>query len=88
MLSKEAKKELVNKFAKSNNDTGSCEVQIAILSERIQQISDHLRTFPKDKQSRLGLIKLVGKRKTLSRYLKKHDKESYDKLSKELKVKG
>ena len=88
MLNKETKNELISKFAKSEKDTGSSEVQIAILSERINQIANHLKSFPKDKHSRLGLVKLVGKRRVFYNYLKNRDKQSYEKLIAELKVKG
>ena len=71
MISQEQKKELIKKFAKSENDTGSAEIQMAVTTARINQISNHLKSFPKDEHSRLGLVKLVGKRKRLTKYLKK-----------------
>ena len=80
MLSKERKGELIKEFAKSENDTGSCEVQIAIITERIKQIADHLKQFSKDHSSRRGLLKLVGKRKRFLNYLSKHSQESYTRL--------
>ena len=88
MLNKETKTEIISKFAQSEKDTGSSEIQIAILSARIDQIASHLKSFPKDKHSRYGLVKLVGKRRVFYNYLKKHDKPSYEKVIKELKVKG
>lgn len=85
MLSKDDKEKILKKFAKTTNDSGSCQVQIALLSERINQISNHLKAFPKDKHSRLGLVKLVGKRKTLYNYIKKHDLVGYKSFVKQLK---
>jgi small subunit ribosomal protein S15 len=86
MLIKEDKNKIIKKFAKSEKDTGSTEVQIALLSKRIAQISDHLKVYPKDNHSKLGLIKLVGKRKTFFDYLKKHDLNNYEKLIKKLEA--
>lgn len=85
MLDKEVKSKIVTQLAQSKNDTGSCEVQVAALSARITQISQHLQKFPKDKHSRLGLLKLVGKRKSFLNYLKKKNAAHYDKVVKTLK---
>lgn len=71
------KQEIVSKFGKNDTDTGSTEVQIALLSARISELTEHLKTFKKDHASRLGLLKLVGQRRRLMRYLKRKDKESY-----------
>lgn len=71
------KQEIVSKFGKNDTDTGSTEVQIALLSARITELTEHLKTFKKDHASRLGLLKLVGQRRRLMRYLKRKDKESY-----------
>ena len=71
------KSELVAKFGKNDQDTGSTEVQIALLSERIVQLTEHLKINKKDHASRLGLLKLVGQRKRLMRYLKRTDRASY-----------
>lgn len=68
MISKNRKKEIISQVAMSQNDTGSTQVQIAILSERIKEISGHLGKFPKDNHSRLGLVKLVGKMRRLNKY--------------------
>lgn len=84
MISQEQKKELIKKFAKSANDTGSAEIQMAVTTARINQISNHLKSFPKDEHSRLGLVKLVGKRKRLTKYLKKNDPTSYEKVMSQL----
>ena len=88
MLNKEEKNKIIKEFAKSEKDSGSSEVQIALLSKRINQIADHLKTFPKDKHSKLGLLKLVSKRKTFYNYLKKNDRSSYQSLVKKLKDKA
>jgi len=87
MLSKENKSNIVKKFAKSEKDTGSCEVQIGFLTEQIRQVSEHLKNFTKDHHSRRGLIKMVGKRRSFLNYLKKSDVESYENIKKLLKAK-
>ena len=81
----DVKNKILTKFAQSKNDTGSCEVQIGLISERIRQISLHLKQFPKDQHSRLGLLMLVGKRKTFLNYLKKKDSAHYELIVKNLK---
>ena len=73
MLTKEKKAQILKEFQKTDKDSGSCEVQVALITERIKQISQHLKSFPKDKHSRRGLITLVARRKTFMKYLKKHD---------------
>lgn len=80
------KQEIVNRFGRNENDTGSSEVQIALLTERIAQLTDHLKSFKKDHASRLGLLKLVGQRRRLMRYVKRTDKESYMKLIEALDI--
>lgn len=69
------KAELIKKFARSSNDTGSTEVQIALLADRINQISGHLKKFPKDNHSRRGLQMLVGQRRSFEKYLERTDKK-------------
>ena len=81
MLDKTLKQEIIKKFAQGEGDTGSTSVQVGILTARIAQISEHLKENPKDKHSRLGLVKLVGKRKTFLNYLKRTNRAAYDKLS-------
>jgi len=82
-----AKKEaIVKQFGRTENDTGSSEVQIALLSARISELTEHLKTFKKDHASRLGLLKLVGQRRRLMRYLKRTNKESYSKLIEALNI--
>ncbi|MCX2716312.1 30S ribosomal protein S15 [Helicobacter sp. MIT 21-1697] len=81
------KKEIITKFARDSKDTGSSEVQIALLSQRIADLTEHLKANPKDHSSRLGLLKLVGQRKSLLSYLKKTQYNRYAKLISELKLK-
>jgi small subunit ribosomal protein S15 len=83
-LTKEEKKEIIEKFAAHENDTGSPEVQIAILTERIKRLSEHLKDHRKDNHSRKGLLKMVGKRRRLLEYLKNKDEERYNDLVKEV----
>ncbi len=80
------KQEIVSKFGRNENDTGSSEVQIALLTARIVELTEHLKTFKKDHASRLGLLKLVGQRRRLMRYFKRKDKDSYAKLVAELGI--
>ena len=83
-LTKEAKLEIVEKHGKSSSDTGSAEVQIALLTRRINDLTEHLRTHPKDHYSRRGLLKLVGQRRRFLDYLSRKDIEGYRALIKEL----
>lgn len=78
-LDLEQKSEIIKSFARNEGDTGSPEVQIAIFTKRINQLTDHLKSNKKDHSSRLGLLKLVGKRRRLMRYLKKSNKDLYSK---------
>ncbi len=86
MISKENKEEIVTKFQRHEGDTGSPEVQIALLSERILELTEHLKKFKKDYASRRGLFKMVGERRRLLNYLKSVNKERYLKVVKELKL--
>ncbi len=79
-LSLEHKKEIIEAFKTHENDTGSPEVQIAILTEQINQLNEHLRVHKKDHHSRRGLLKMVGKRRNLLGYLKKKDVTRYREL--------
>ncbi len=83
-LTKEAKQEIVRKHGASDGDTGSTKVQVALLTQRINQLTEHLRTHPKDHYSRRGLLKLVGRRRRLLNYLQRNNLESYRALIKEL----
>ena len=76
-LAREQKQEMITGFATKDDDTGSPEVQIALLTERIKGLTDHLRAFPKDNHSRRGLLKLVGQRRRLLAYLVKTDNARY-----------
>ena len=80
MISSEKKAEIVAKFGKDAQDTGSPEVQIAILTARIQELQEHFNMHPKDHHSRRGLLKMVGQRRGLLAYLKKMDIERYRSL--------
>ncbi len=84
MIAKEKKEEIVKKFARSEGDTGSPEVQIAILTERIREVNEHLLANKKDHHSRRGLLKMVGQRRRLLAYLQDKDIERYRVLIKEL----
>jgi small subunit ribosomal protein S15 len=80
----ERKQELVGKFGKADSDTGSAEVQIAVLTDRINLLTQHLRTHSKDHHSRRGLLMMVGKRRRLLNYLQRKDLEGYRALIREL----
>jgi small subunit ribosomal protein S15 len=83
-LTKEAKQDLITKHGKNDTDTGSTEVQVAMLTRRIEELTEHLRTHPKDHYSRRGLLKLVGRRRRFLDYLQRKDLEGYRALIKEL----
>lgn len=80
MISKEKKTEIIKEYARSEGDTGSPEVQIAVLTARIQELTEHLKNHPKDHHSRRGLLKMVGQRRGLLAYLKEKDIERYRSL--------
>lgn len=80
------KKDIIEKFKQSENDTGSVQVQIALLTARINHLNEHLKVNPKDNHSRRGLLQMVGKRKGFLQYLKDKDIEAYRKLIKELNI--
>jgi small subunit ribosomal protein S15 len=83
-LTKDAKREIFDRHGRSGGDTGSPQVQIALLTKRIEQLTEHLRTHRKDHHSRRGLLKLVGRRRRLLTYLQKRDVEGYRALIQEL----
>jgi small subunit ribosomal protein S15 len=85
-LTKEAKQEIIGKYGKDGADTGSTQVQIALLTQRINELTEHLRTHKHDFYSRRGLLKLVGRRRRFLNYLQKHDLEGYRALIKELGI--
>lgn len=83
-ISKERKAEIINEFKTHDNDTGSPEVQIAILTEEINNLNEHLRVHKKDHHSRRGLLKMVGKRRNLLNYLRDNDITRYRTVIKKL----
>nr|WP_222862833.1 30S ribosomal protein S15 [Geothermobacter ehrlichii] len=86
VLATEQKQNIIAKFQKHEGDTGSPEVQIALLSERINYLTEHFRTHKKDHHSRRGLLKIVGQRRRLLDYLKRKDVERYRAIIKELGI--
>ena len=86
MISKEEKSAIISKYAICEGDTGSPEVQIALLTTRINELNAHLKTHPKDKHSYRGLLKMVGHRRNLLAYLQKVDIERYRSLIKRLGI--
>ena len=85
-ISKDDKTKLIDEYHRHNTDTGSPEVQIAILTRRIEQLTDHLRNHSHDESSRRGLLKLVGRRRRLLNYLKGEDATSYLSLTDRLGI--
>ena len=79
-IDRENKTRIIDQYARSDKDTGSPEVQIAILSERISNLTEHFQSHKKDNHSRTGLMRLINQRRSLLAYLKKSNKESYEKL--------
>lgn len=86
MLSTEKKQQIINEYARSEGDTGSPEVQIALLTYRINELTAHLQENKKDHHSRRGLLKMVGKRRGLLDYLMKKDIERYREIIKRLNI--
>jgi small subunit ribosomal protein S15 len=87
-LSKDAKEAIIAEYARTEGDTGSTEVQVALLSTRINELTEHLKTHVKDHHTRRGLLKLVGQRRRLLGYLKKTDIERYRELIAKLGIRG
>ena len=85
-MTKERKQEIINTYKREENDTGSPEVQIALLTERISELTEHLKVHPKDNHSRRGLLKMVGKRRNLLNYLAKKDIQRYRDIAQKLSV--
>ena len=85
-MDKERKTQLIEQFATHEGDTGSAEVQIALLTERISHLTEHLKIHKKDSHSRRGLLKMVGRRRGLLNYLMKKDIERYRKVISELNI--
>jgi small subunit ribosomal protein S15 len=88
MLNKEEKIVIINEFHVHENDTGSSEVQIAILTNRIKSLSAHLLIHKHDHSSRRGLLKMVGQRKRMLKYLKSTKPSSYEEIIKKLSIRG
>ena len=80
MITADQKKEIIEKYARTAGDTGSPEVQVALLTARINDLNEHFKVHPKDHHSRRGLLKMVGQRRGLLEYLKKNDVEAYRSL--------
>ncbi|WP_457651888.1 30S ribosomal protein S15 [Rhodocaloribacter sp.] len=86
MISKEEKQKLIEEYGKDGKDTGAAEVQIAIFSHRIKELTEHLKKHPKDHSTRRGLLKMVGKRRRLLNYLVARDIERYRAIIKKLGI--
>ena len=87
-ITKESKKEIISNFATNKKDTGSAEVQIAVLSKRINNLTEHFKNHNHDSHSKRGLLALVNKRKKLLSYLLKKDNSKYLEIIKKLKIRG
>ncbi len=87
-LTAEKKAEIIRQFGANDKDSGSAEVQIALLTQRIRDLTGHVGIHKKDNHSRHGLVKLVSQRKKLMKYLRRTNPDSYVKLIKELKIRG
>lgn len=85
-MTTEKKAEIIKEFGKSEGDTGSTEVQIALLTERITELTEHLKVHKKDNHSKIGLLKLVGQRRNLLKYLLKKDPNSYVAITEKLQI--
>ena len=87
-ITKESKKEIISIFATNEKDTGSAEVQIAVISERIKNLTEHFKNHNHDNHSKRGLLALVNKRKKLLSYLSKKDNSKYLEITKKLKIRS
>jgi len=87
-IKKDTKKKIISKFATNEKDTGSAQVQIAVLSERINNLTEHFKLHKHDNHSKKGLVALVNKRKKLLSYITKKDNDKYKEIIKELKIRG
>jgi len=88
MITSENKTKAIKDAQRTKTDTGSPEVQVTILTERIKELTEHLKTHKKDNHSRRGLLQMVGKRKKLLKYLKRSDEDAYTKLVKKLGIRS
>ena len=87
-ITKERKKEIIEKFATGENDSGSAEIQIGVLNERIKNLTDHFKSHKHDNHSKKGLMAMVNKRKKLLSYLSKKNYQKYQEIIKELKIRN
>ena len=87
-ITKDTKTEIISKFATNEKDTGSAQVQIAVLSERINNLTEHFKLHKHDNHSKKGLVALVNKRKKLLSYIAKKNNDKYKEIIKELKIRG
>jgi small subunit ribosomal protein S15 len=87
-LDKAKKEEIIAKYSRGKNDTGSTEIQVALITERIKYLTEHLKTNKKDHSSRLGLLKLVGQRRRLMRYLRKVDLARFNAIKSDLGIRN
>ena len=87
-ITKDNKNNIINEFSKNDKDTGSTGVQIAVLTERIKNLTEHFKSHNKDNHSKRGLVALVNKRKKLLNYLSKKNKSEYSELIKKLNIRG
>tara|TARA_B100001175_G_C19070902_1_gene431273 strand:- start:221 stop:490 length:270 start_codon:yes stop_codon:yes gene_type:complete len=87
-IKKDTKKEIISNFAINDKDTGSADVQIAVLSERIKNLTEHFKDHSHDNHSKRGLLAMVNKRKKLLSYLKNKDNSKYQEIIKKLKIRG
>ena len=85
-MTKERKQEIINNFKRDEKDTGSSEVQIALLTERINELTEHLKVHKRDNHSRRGLLQMVGKRRNLLNYLAKKDLDKYREITEKLNI--
>ncbi len=88
MIDTTKKKQIIERHQQSPTDTGSLEVQVALLTERINQLNEHLKRNPHEYASRTGLMKMVGQRRSFLAYLKKNNKPTYESLTKQLNLRG
>ena len=87
-ITRDTKQNLISKFAINEKDTGSAEVQVAILSERINNLTEHFKEHKHDNHSKTGLIAMVNRRKRLLKYISNKDNQKYKEIIKELKIRG
>ena len=85
-MTKERKTQIINEFKREEKDTGSPEVQVALLTERIKELTEHLKVHPKDNHSRRGMLKMVGKRRNLLNYLSTNDLPKYREVVEKLNL--